>query len=220
MPDAFDYKKAFKDLYQPKPTPVIVMIPKMNFIVVEGKGDPNEPNGEYNTAIEVLYGLSYTIKMSSKNGKQPAGYFDYVVPPLEGFWWNIDNTYFDPLRKDKLCWYSIIRQPEFLTDDVFEWAKAECSRKKPNLDVTTATYKQIEEGLCVQMMHLGPFATENITIVRMGEYLKSEGYVDAISERLADGTVRQHHEIYLSDPRKTDPDKMRTVVRHPVRKIS
>ncbi len=217
MADQLDYKKERKDLYQPKAVPVIVDVPKMTFITVVGRGDPNEEAGEFAQATELLYGLSYTIKMSHKSGKAPACYMDYVVPPLEGLWHTEEGRPTGTVQKDRLIWTAMIRQPEFVTEDVFAWAVAELKRKKPRLDASGARLREFTEGLCVQMMHVGPYETEAATVQAIDRFAASRGYVSAISETLPDGAVLRHHEIYLSDPRKTASDKMKTVVRHPIR---
>ncbi|WP_073993764.1 GyrI-like domain-containing protein [Parasporobacterium paucivorans] len=218
MSDKMDYKKEHKDLYQPKTVPVIVDVPKMKFIMVDGKGNPNDESGEYTKAIELLYGLSYTIKMSNKNGKAPSGFFEYVVPPLEGLWWTEIDRPFDTSQKDKLIWTAMIRQPEFVTEEVFEWAVDELKNRKPQIDASKARLEEFTEGLCVQMMHLGPFDREAVTVKAIDDFAAANGYVNAISEVLPDGTIRRHHEIYLNDPRKVAPEKMKTVIRHPIRK--
>ncbi|GGL49957.1 GyrI-like domain-containing protein [Sporolactobacillus putidus] len=213
--DKLDYKKAFKDLYLPPKKPVIIDVPAMNFIMVDGRGNPNEEGGDYQSAVELLYGLSYTIKMSKNGQYLPEGYFDYVVPPLEGLWW-MDDRQLDLSDKDNYCWTSMIRQPEFVTDEVFEWARAEALKKKPQLDVSKARLQTIREGLCVQMMHIGPFENEPKIIAQMENYIEGHQLKNAISTVQPDGTVRRHHEIYLSDPRKSQPEKRKTVIRHPV----
>lgn len=214
---ALDYKKEYKDLYIPKFEPSLVNIPAMGFIMVDGMGNPNIEGGEYQQSIELLYGLCYTIKMSKMSGKQPEGYFDYVVPPLEGLWWLNDDSYYDLSRKDDLCWISMIRQPEFVSQEVFDWACAETAKKKPHLNLSKARLKIYHEGLCVQMMHLGPFDEEPETVARINEFIKVNGYQNAISDTLPDGMIKRHHEIYISDFRKTEPHKLRTVIRHPVK---
>lgn len=218
MSNQLDFKKEDKNLYQPKTVPMIIDVPKMKFIMINGKGNPNDESGEYSKAIEILYGLSYTIKMSYKSGKAPANYFAYVVPPLEGLWWTEVDRPFDTSQKDKLIWTAMIRQPEFVNDEVFQWAVDELKNKKPQLDLSKARLEEFTEGLCVQMMHLGPYDTESVTVKAIDEFASSHGYVNAISEEGPDGTIRRHHEIYLNDPRKVAPKKMKTVVRHPIRK--
>lgn len=207
-----DYKKDYKDLYLPKITPMIIDVPEMIFIMINGKGDPNT-SIEFKNAMDVLYGLSYTIKMSKMNGTQPEGYFDYVVPPLEGLWW-IDDEIFDGLHlpdKNKLRRIAMIRQPEFVTREVFLKATETLSRKKPHIDSTAARYEIFTEGKCVQIMHIGSYDDEPETILKMEKFIKESGFVNDISDK------RRHHEIYLSDPRKTAPEKIKTVIRHPVR---
>lgn len=213
MPDKFDYKKEYKDLYMPKTKPSIIEVPEMIFIMVDGKGNPNSC-AEYKNAMEVLYGLSYSIKMSKMNGTQPKGYFEYVVPPLEGLWWVADDN-FDGINitdKDKFCWTSMIRQPEFVTIEVFETVKQALLKKKPELDFSTTRLSIYKEGLCAQIMHIGPYDDEPATIKSMEEFIVNEGYTNDIS------AARLHHEIYLGDPRKTKPENLKTVIRHPIRK--
>lgn len=212
--EKFDYKKEYKDLYLPKTEPMIINVPKMKFIMIDGKGDPNQKNGEYQNSMEVLYGLSYTIKMSKMKGKQPSDYFEYVVPPLEGLWW-IDGEFFDGINikdKSKFEWTSMIRQPDFVTKELFEWAKQELIKKKPNLNLSNVRLEQFEEGLCAQIMHIGSYDNEYSSIQKLENYIDSQGYkTDITRERL-------HHEIYLSDIRKTETDKLKTVIRHPIKK--
>lgn len=207
-----DYKKEYKDLYMPKKKPSIIEVPEMIFIMVDGKGNPNTLES-YKKAMEILYGLSFTIKMSKMSGTQPKGYFDYVVPPLEGLWW-VDDGNFDGQNvsdKDKFCWTSMIRQPEFVTEAVFEWAKESLQKKKSYIDFSSTRLVTFREGLCCQVMHVGPYDAEPETIKMMEKYIKENGYVlDINSERL-------HHEIYLGDPRRTKPENLKTVIRHPVR---
>ena len=208
-----DFKKEYKDLYQPKTTPCIIDVPEMVFIAVDGKGDPNTSE-EYKNALELLYGLSYSIKMSKMSGMQPVGYFEYVVPPLEGFWWSEDG-YFDGtiiIDKNKLCWTSMIRQPDFVTAAVFEAAKTALAKKKPNLDTLKAQLIKITEGLCVQAMHIGSYDDEPTTIAAMEQYAVAQKYAIDINDD------RRHHEIYFYDPRKVAPEKLKTVIRHPIKK--
>lgn len=208
--DKFDYKKEYKDLYQPSAKPSVTDVPEMIFIAVDGKGDPNTCE-EYKTAMELLYGLSFTIKMSKLNGTQPEGYFEYVVPPLEGLW-RQENTYgIDYSRKADFIWTSMIRQPEFVTPRVFEAAKAALAKKKPHLDVSKARLMKLTEGLCVQIMHKGPYDSEPESIEKLTRFAAENGYEQDFSES------RLHHEIYLSDPRKCAPERLRTVIRHPIR---
>lgn len=209
-----DYKKEYKDLYMPKSTPSIIDVPKMIFIMVDGKGDPNTSK-EYENAINVLYGLSYTIKMSKMGNNNIDGYFDYVVPPLEGFW-DGEEGYFDGLNimdKSKFIWTSMIRQPEFVTKEVYNWALEQLKKKNPELDYSNVKYEVLEEGICVQVMHIGSYDTESESIAKMNEYIEKNGYTNDFENG------RRHHEIYLGDPRKTKPDNLKTVIRHPVKKI-
>lgn len=207
-----DYKTAYKELYAPKTTPALIDVPQMTFIQVDGRGDPNDPDGEYQQAVEVLYALTWTIKMSPKGGGAPEGYFEYVVPPLEGLWWMDDSQHADFQDKSKYCWTSMIRQPEFVTQDVFQRAVDEVRRKKPQIDTDKARLEVFTEGLCVQCMHIGPFADEPATIEKMEAYMVDNGLFSDLSD------TRQHHEIYMGDPRKTDPAKMKTILRYSVRR--
>lgn len=207
----FDFKKAEKHLYLPKTTPVIVEVPTMRFIMVNGKGDPNTVPA-YRTALEVLYGLSYTIKMSKKGDVQPEGYFDFVVPPLEGLWW-FDADHFDGQvigRKHEFHWVVMIRQPVFVTQGVFETAQAMLAKKKPHLDPSIARLEDFTEGLCAQVLHIGPYDDEPRTVEALEAFIAAKGY------RTEMAGLRQHHEIYLSDPRRTAPEKLKTVIRHPI----
>jgi len=209
-----DYKKEQKELYQPKTTPSVVDVPEMTFIMVDGTGDPNTSE-DFHAAVEVLYGLSYSIKMSKKSGAAPEGYFEYVVPPLEGLW-DLENARVFPGEgaipdKSDLVWTAMIRQPEFVTPEVFEAAKAALAKKKPELDAGCARLELFTEGLCAQVMHLGSYDDEPATIAILNEYIKESGYTPDM------GRARRHHEIYLSDPRKTAPEKLKTVLRHPVK---
>lgn len=209
--DKLDYKKEYKDLYQPPAKPVIISVPEMIFIAVDGSGDPNT-SAEYKQAMEILYGLSFTIKMSKMNGTQPQGYFEYVVPPLEGFW-SVDGERFDGINikdKSRFKWTSMIRQPEFVNAEVFEAAKAALQKKKPDLDLAGAMLCTITEGLCVQIMHRGSYDSEAESIGKMRQFALENGYVEDFSEG------RRHHEIYLSDPRRCAPERLKTVIRHPV----
>ncbi|NLL42986.1 MAG: transcriptional regulator [Firmicutes bacterium] len=209
----FDFKKEYKQFYQPGTKPGIVQIPPMNFVAVRGAGDPNEENGAYQNSIPLLYAISYTLRMSYKGDYQIEGFFPYVVPPLEGFWWQEGVHGVDYARKEDFRWISAIRLPDFVSEADFAWAKEEAARKK-KLDCSLAEFWSHEEGLCVQMMHLGPFADEPRTVAQMEQYLAEQGYETDFSDE------RMHHEIYLSDPRKVSPDKFKTVIRHPVTKAS
>ncbi len=206
-----DYKKEYKDLYMPKTTPMLIQVPAIKFIMVDGTGNPNT-SVAYQNAMEIMYGLSYGIKMSKMGDNKPEGYFEYVVPPLEGLWWgdNVDFTSMQIVDKDKFCWTSMIRQPEFVTDEVFEQAKEGLHKKKPELDLSVARFVEWEEGLCAQVMHHGLFDDEGPTIRNLEAFIKESGYRTDISGD------RKHHEIYLGDPRKTEPEKRKTVIRHPI----
>ncbi len=208
---AFDFKKEYKEFYLPANKPGIVSVPSMNYIAVRGKGDPNEENGAYKQSIGLLYGIAYTIKMSRKGDHQIDGYFDYVVPPLEGFWWQDGLSGIDYAHKENFRWISVIRLPDFVTEADFEWAVAEAERKKKE-DFSGAEFWTYGEGLCVQCMHLGPYDDEPETVARMHAYMEQQGYALDITDQ------RMHHEIYLSDARKVEPEKLKTVIRHPVRK--
>ena len=207
----FDYKKEYKAFYLPPKTPEILSVPPMNFVAVRGKGDPNEEAGEYKAAMEILYGIAYTIKMSKKGDRQIEGYFDYVVPPLEGFWWQERTVGVDYSRKADFCWISLIRLPDFVTRADFDWAVQEATRKKKT-DFSKAEFFTYDEGLCVQCMHIGPYDDEPQTVEQMHRFAQEQGYTVEITE------TRYHHEIYLSDARKTVPEKLRTVIRHPIKK--
>ena len=208
---AFDYKKEYKEFYLPKIKPSIVDLPTMNFIAVRGKGDPNLPDGEYKQAIGLLYGIAYTIKMSKIGAHQIQGYFDYVVPPLEGFWWQEGVTGVDYAHKDQFKWISVIRLPDFVTETDFHWAVEEATQKKKT-DFSKVEFFTYHEGLCVQCMHIGAYDDEPATVALMHDYIKEQGYeLDFNHQRL-------HHEIYLSDARKVAPERLKTVIRHPIRK--
>ena len=209
---AFNFKKEYKEFYMPKNKPEIVNVPKANYIAVKGKGDPNEEGGAYQQAIGVLYAIAYTLKMSYKTDYKIDGFFEYVVPPLEGFWWQDGVECVDYTNKSAFNWISVIRLPDFVTEADFEWA-VEVATKKKKLDCSGAEYLQIEEGLCVQIMHHGPFDNEPATVTLMDAYLDQNGYANDFSEG------RLHHEIYLSDARKVEPEKWKTVIRHPVKRV-
>ena len=209
---AFDFKKEYKEFYLPKSKPAIVTVPPMNYIAVRGKGDPNQEGGEYKAAVGVLYALAYTLKMSYKTDHRIDGFFEYVVPPLEGFWWQENTDGVDYNDKSAFNWISVIRLPDFITKADFEWA-VETATKKKKLDCSSAEFMTIEEGLCVQIMHFGAFDDEPTTVALMDAYLEQNGYVNDMSKD------RLHHEIYLSDARKVAPEKWKTVIRHPVKKV-
>lgn len=208
---AFDYKKEYKEFYLPPKKPVIVKIPKMNYIAIRGKGDPNEEDGEYKRAMSLLYPIAYTLKMSPRSGKETEGYFEYVVPPLEGLWWQEGIDGFDLKRKNLFNWISLIRLPEFFNESDVDWAKEEVKRKK-DLDTSSLEFFTYKEGLCVQMMHIGSFDNEGESVKLMDEFIKKEGFENDFSP------LRLHHEIYLSDFRRTAESKLKTVIRHPIKK--
>ena len=208
----FDFKKEYKEFYMPKGKPEIVTVPKMNYIAVRGKGNPNEEEGEYKKSIELLYGIAYTIKMSKKGDHKIEGYFDYVVPPLEGFWWQENVDGIDYSHKENFQWISVIRLPDFVTKADFDWAIEEATRKK-KIDFSKVEFLEIEEGLCVQCMHSGSYDDEPATVAAMDKFIADNGYENDISD------TRRHHEIYLSDARKVAPEKLKTVIRHPIKKI-
>ena len=210
---AFDFKKEYKEYYLPPQKPVIVEIPKMNFIAVSGSGDPNEVDGAYIKAMNLLYGVAYTLKMSYKGNYKINGFFEYVVPPLEGFWWQDGIKGVDYSRKEALQWISVIRLPDFVVKADFEWAITEATAKK-KLDFSVVQFLTYDEGLCVQCMHMGSYDKEPVTVSAMAGCAEKNGYVIDITEN------RRHHEIYLSDPRKTEISKLKTVVRHPIKKQS
>ena len=206
---AFDFKKEYKEFYMPKNKPEIVNVPKANYIAVRGKGNPNEKDGAYQQAIGVLYAVAYTLKMSYKTDYKIEGFFEYVVPPLEGFWWQDDVDGIDYSNKDAFNWISVIRLPDFITKKDFDWA-VETATKKKKLDCSSAEFITIKEGLCVQIMHFGAFDDEPATVEIMDTYLRENGYKNDLSKD------RLHHEIYLSDARKVAPEKWKTVIRHPI----
>ena len=207
---AFDYKKEYKEFYMPKNKPSIVDVPIMNYIAVRGKGDPNAEDGEYKAAIGLLYGIAFTIKMSYKGNYKIDGYFDYVVPPLEGFWWQNGVDGVDYAHKENFEWISLIRLPGFVTQKDFEWAIAEATKKKKT-DFSKVEFLTYNEGLCVQCMHVGSYDDEPATVAAMHEYAINNGYELDITD------TRYHHEIYLSDARKVAPEKLKTVIRHPIK---
>ena len=234
---AFDFKKEYKEFYMPKDKPAIITVPRMNYIAVRGKGDPNDETGDYKAAIGLLYGIAFTIKMSKKGDHRIDGYFDYVVPPLEGFWWqvaattepNINETTVQPptegrghypqgttfgidySRKEDFNWISVIRLPDFVTKADFDWAVEEATKKKKT-DFSKVEFLSYDEGLCVQCMHIGSYDDEPATVAIMHEFMEQQGYELDITDK------RLHHEIYLSDARKVAPEKLKTVIRHPIKK--
>ncbi|MDE6140072.1 MAG: GyrI-like domain-containing protein [Alistipes sp.] len=206
---AFDYKKEYRDLYMPKASPVIVDVPEMKFVAVNGVGNPNDPDGEYQRAIGVLYPVAYAIKMSHKTDRRIEGYFEYVVPPLEGLWWTDNAIINDFTDKSAFRWIAMIRVPDFVKGDDVEWAKQEVLRKK-GLDCSSLYFMTFEEGLCAQIMHIGSYDAEPVSLAAIDSFIATKGYAKDITES------RRHHEIYLSDPRKCSSDKMKTVLRIPV----
>ena len=210
---AFDFKKEYKEFYMPKNKPGIVTVPSMNYIAVRGAGDPNQEDGEYKQSIGLLYGIAFTIKMSEKGDHRIDGYFDYVVPPLEGFWWQGEREGVDGIdyaHKEDFHWISVIRLPDFVTEDDFRWAAREATKKKKQ-DFTKVEFLTVEEGLCVQCMHIGSYDDEPATVAMMHEFMEQQGYELDITDK------RLHHEIYLSDARKVALEKLKTVIRHPIK---
>ena len=206
---AFDYKKEYKEFYMPKNKPGIVTVPAMNFIAVRGSGDPNDEDGAYKQAIGLLYSIAFTIKMSKKGDHKIEGYFDYVVPPLEGFWWQDGTVGVDYAHKESFNWISVIRLPDFVTNEDFEWAVAEATKKKGE-DFSKVEFFTYDEGLCVQCMHIGSYDDEPATVEQMHQFAEAQGYALDINDQ------RLHHEIYLSDARRVAPEKLKTVIRHPI----
>ena len=208
---AFDFKKEYKEFYLPPERPVIVTVPKANYIAVRGKGDPNDEGGAYQQAIGILYAVAYTLKMSYKTDYRIEGFYDYVVPPLEGFWWQEGMDGVDYRDKSTFCWISVIRLPDFITRADFDWA-VETASKKKKIDCSGVEFLTIDEGLCVQILHIGPYDNEPATVALMDRFLEANGYENDFS------TTRLHHEIYLSDARKVAPENRKTVIRHPIKK--
>lgn len=207
---AFDFKKEYREFYMPGNQPEIVTVPRANYIAVRGSGDPNQEGGDYQRAVGVLYAVAYTIKMSYKGSRRIEGFFEYVVPPLEGFWWQEGTPGVDYSDKSRFNWISVIRLPDFVKREDFDWAVKEASRKK-KLDCSTAEFLTVDEGLCVQIMHLGSYDDEPATVAALDAFLEENEYENDFSGD------RLHHEIYLSDPRRSAPEKWRTVIRHPVK---
>ena len=210
---SFDFKKEYKEFYLPKSIPSVITVPEMNYIAVRGKGDPNDENGEYKNTIGLLYGIAFTIKMSYKGAHKIDGYFEYVVPPLEGFWRQNGAQNIDYSHKERFDFISVIRLPDFVTKADFDWAIEEASKKKKQ-DFSKVEFFTHDEGVCVQCMHIGSYDDEPKTVALMHEYIKANGYELDITDK------RLHHEIYLSDPRKCEASKLRTVVRHPIKRSS
>lgn len=209
---AFDYKREYREFYLPKDRPEIVDIPRMQFLAVRGEGDPNAGDGAYQSAIGLLYAIAFTVKMSPRAGYSMDGYFDYVVPPLEGLWWTEGAHGVDYAHKEDFQWISMIRLPDFVQKADFDWAVSEATRKK-RADFSRVEYRVLQEGLCVQCMHIGSYDDEPATIAKMERFARENGLETDISD------ARRHHEIYLSDTRKCDPARLRTVIRHPVRRV-
>ena len=209
---AFDFKKEYREFYMPKNKPEIVLVLKANYIAVRGKGDPNAEDGAYQKAVGVFYAVAYTLKMSARAGYEMEGFFDYVVPPLEGFWWQEGVEGVDYKSKSEFNWISVIRLPDFVTEKDFRWA-VETAEKKKKIDCSSAEFLCVDEGLCVQIMHMGPFDDEPATVALINKYIRENRY----KNNMTGG--RLHHEIFLSDARKTEPSKWKTVIRHPIRKI-
>jgi hypothetical protein len=207
----FDFKKEYKEFYLPPAKPTIVTVPKANYIAVRGKGNPNDEGGAYQQAIGILYAVAYTLKMSYKTDHRIEGFYDYVVPPLEGFWWQDGIDGIDYSDKSTFCWISVIRLPDFITKADFDWAVQTASKKK-KIDCSTVEFLTIEEGLCVQIMHIGPYDDEPASVALMDKFLAENGYENDLS------STRLHHEIYLSDARKVAPENWKTVIRHPIKK--
>ena len=207
----FDFKKEYKQFYQPSCRPEIVNVPKANYLAVRGSGNPNEEEGEYKQALNMLYAVAYTLKMSYKTDYRIEGFYDYVVPPLEGFWWQEGKEGVDYSDKSSFCWISVIRLPDFMAPKDVDWAIATATRKK-KMDCSRVEFLTIDEGLCVQMMHVGPFDNEPATVALMDQFLSDNGYENDLS------STRLHHEIYLSDVRKVAPEKWKTVIRHPIKR--
>ena len=207
-----DYKKDFKELYFPKTEPMIIDVPEMIYMMVDGEGDPNTSK-DYKNAMEILYGLSYTIKMSVKKNEQPEGYYEYTIFPLEGLWWSVEDIFknYKVTDKNKFKWTSMIRQPEFVTKEVYDWALDKLKAKKPNLDYSKVRYEKFKEGLCAQLMHIGSYDNEGPSVKKLEEFIKEKGYETDIND------IRKHHEIYLNNPLTTKKENLKTVIRHPIK---
>lgn len=207
-----DYKKDFKDIYFPKKEPMLIDLKKMVYFMVDGKGDPNTSE-EYKNALEILYGLSFTVKMSPKKNVNLEGYHEYTVFPLEGLWWSENDIFTKdgPTDKSAFCWTSMIRQPDFVSKEVFDWALSALKEKKPELDYSKLRYSELEEGKCAQIMHIGPYDDEPATVKKLTDFISDQGYTLDLNEN------RKHHEIYLGDPRKSKPENLKTVIRYPIK---
>lgn len=209
---AFDFKKEYKELYAPKKKPSIIDVPTMNYLAVRGEGNPNEEDGAYKQAVGALYSIAYTLRMSYKGNYKIEGFFEYVVPPLEGFWWQEGVKGVDYTNKESFQWISLIRLPDFITEKDVDWAKEEATRKK-NADVSMVEFFTYKEGLCVQCMHIGPYDNEPETVALMSNYIEENGYSIDIT------STRYHHEIYISNPNKAHASKLKTIIRHPIKKV-
>lgn len=209
---AFDLKKEFKEYYQPKNKPEIVNIPSINYLAVRGSGDPNDETGDYKKALESLYAVAYTLRMSYKTDYKINGFYEYIVPPLEGFWWQDGTDGVNYADKTSFNWISVIRLPDFISGKDIEWAVRTATKKKKT-DCSQVKFLTVNEGLCVQIMHIGPYDNEPVTVKLMDDYLAQNGYENNLNSE------RMHHEIYLSDPRKCLPEKMKTVIRHPIKRL-
>lgn len=217
-PNKIDFKKAFKDLYLPKRTPMLIEVPPIPFLMIDGKGNPNEEGGAYQQAMQIIYGVTFTIKMSKKGSKQLDGYYDYVLPPLEGLWEMEDTQELDYTHKDDMVWTSMIRLPEYVNQEVFAWACEEVKKKHPDMDISKARLETYAEGLCAQIMHIGPYDAEPETLERLHAYIDEQGYAVDIGSLTISNHIRRHHEIYLGDPRKCKPENLKTVLRIPIKK--
>lgn len=216
--EKLDYKKEYKDFYMPKTKPVIVEIPQMNMIRVKGKGNPNVEQGEYQKSIQILYGINFTIKMSKRGSHVINGYHDYVVPPLEGLWWMEGIKGIDDQKKDQFSFYSMMRLPDFVDQDVFDWAVEEFCKKHQEIDISQTEFISFEEGLCVQMLHKGAYDEEPKTVEQLHRFVQEQGYVLDYDGMSPSQHIRKHHEIYLSDPRRCKPENLKTVIRLPIRR--
>lgn len=214
-----DYKKEYKDLYLPKTKGMLINIPAIPFLMVDGKGNPNDENGDYSKAMQIIYGITFTIKMSRKGSIMLEGYHDYVVPPLEGLWEMKDIEGMDYSRKEDLLWTSMIRLPDYVTDEVFAWACTEFCKKHPETDISSARMERFEEGLCAQIMHKGSYDDEPASLDKLHAFIEENGCCVDIGSVAASGQIRKHHEIYLGDPRKSKPENLKTVLRIPVKKV-
>lgn len=208
----FDFKKEYKNLYSSKQKPILIDVPSLNYIMISGSGKPTGEN--YQNAMQILYALTYTIKMSKMGDKNIDGYYEYVIPPLEGLWYLSNGKLDFNVNKDEWLWTSMIAQPNFVSNDIFNWALDECKNKKPYLDFSNTRFESFKEGLCVQCMHIGPYDDESRTITKIDKYINDNNLINVTSHN------RKHHEIYLSDPRRTPAERLRTILRIPVEKLT